>query len=572
MIRPKKAVMEMSSYSPPTEGREGYLRLDFNENTIGCSPRVIEKLREITAGNISTYPQYDESIKKLADFLKIDSSQVMYTNGTDEAIKTITETYVERGIDEIIIPVPTFAMFGFYAQLNEAKIKEVFYNKDLSFPTGKVLEEINPKTKIVVIVNPNNPTGTSVNRQELIEILNKAKQNDALVLVDEAYYPFFNESSIDLIEEFDNLVVLQTFSKAFGMANLRIGYIVSNKENIKTMRKVISPYSVNGIATACVSVALDDYEYVKNYVKTVNENKTRIYSELKKEKIKYYESDANFLLVDVGKRCSDYCGQLKKKGILVRDRSKDPLLEGVFRITVGTAKQTQQLIEALKEIKDREKPLLIFDIDGVLIDVSKSYRQAIKQTAEFFLGREVSENKIQDFKNRGGYNNDWDLTEAIIKSRGLDVKKSKIIDKFQELYLGGLRNNEKWLLEKEILKKLSSKYKLAIFTGRPKEEAVFSLEINGVFGYFDRIVAMEDVSKAKPNPQGLFKIMEKYESEDVIYFGDTIDDMKAAIDANITPVGVLPPQEKSGKLKNRMLKYGAKQVLNDINEIKEVLE
>jgi len=221
---------------------------------------------------------------------------------------------------------------------------------------------------------------------------------------------------------------------------------------------------------------------------------------------------------------------------------------------------------------EKSDTLLIFDIDGVLVDVSGSYRQAIKQTAEFFTGKEVSLQEIQGYKNKGGYNDDWELTEAIIKDKGFNVDKEKIIEKFQELYLGKLVKNEKWLFDKKILKELSKNYELAIMTGRPREEANYVLKNNNVLNYFSEIVAMEDVTKGKPSPEGLLKILKKFNAIKAFYFGDTIDDIKAAVNANIIAVGVLPPSDKSKELKNLLLENGAKIVINDINQIRGVLE
>lgn len=216
--------------------------------------------------------------------------------------------------------------------------------------------------------------------------------------------------------------------------------------------------------------------------------------------------------------------------------------------------------------------LLIFDIDGVLVDVSNSYRQAIKQTAEFFTKKEVTLQEIQGYKNKGGFNNDWDLTEAIIRDRGLNASREKIIEKFQELYLGKLIKNEKWLLDKRILQKLYEKYKLAILTGRPREEAIHVLKNNNALNYFGEIIAMEDVTRQKPDPEGLLKILRKYNANHAFYFGDTIDDMKAAVNANIIAVGVLPPSDKSEELKNLLLENRAKVVIYDINQIIGVIK
>ncbi len=215
--------------------------------------------------------------------------------------------------------------------------------------------------------------------------------------------------------------------------------------------------------------------------------------------------------------------------------------------------------------------LLIFDIDGVLVDVSNSYRQSIKQTAEFFTKKEVSLQEIQEYKNKGGFNNDWNLTEAIIRNNGLGIDKKKIIEKFQDFYKK-LMKNEKWLLDKKILEELSKNYELAILTGRPRKEAINVLKNNNVLNYFKEIIAMEDVKKEKPNPEGLLKILRKFNADNAFYFGDTIDDVKAATNANIIAVGVLPPFDKSEELKNLLLKNGAKTVLKSINQIKEVLE
>lgn len=352
MVLSRKAVRDMKEYTPPTSGRKGFLRLDFNENTVGCSPKVIEALRNINREELTVYPEYSSFLEKLSTFLGVKSSNVLLSNATDEAIKTIIETYIEKGVDEIVIPVPTFAMFKFYSQLNEAVIREVLYNEDLSFPVEGVLEAIHSQTKIVVIVNPNNPTGTAIDSENLLKVVKKAKKNDSIVLIDEAYYPFYPKSSIDLIEEYDNIIVTQTFSKAFGIANLRLGYMVSCPENINNLKKVISPYSVNGTAVICGSAAISDKEYVKRYVETISKNKEKVYSALDELDVNYFKSDANFILINAGSFCKKYCEKLKENGILVRDRSSDALLYGYFRVTIGDDEQTDKFIKVFSEIKN----------------------------------------------------------------------------------------------------------------------------------------------------------------------------------------------------------------------------
>ena len=570
MIKPKKAVIEMEEYMPPTSDRENYLRLDFNENAIGCSPNVISALRNIKPEYLATYPEYKELREALTSYSNVDIEEVIPTNGTDEAIKTVIETYIEKGKDEIIIPVPTFAMFKFYSQLNEAIIKEAPYNKDLSFPTKRVFDGINRKTKIVVLVNPNNPTGTFIKEKDIIKIIEKAQKNDALVLIDEAYYQFYGRTSIPLIKKYDNLLITQTFSKAFGLAGVRLGYIISNENNIRALQKVSSPYSVNNAAVICALAALKDLSYVKKYAKEVKESKKILCRALDSFGIRYYNSDANFVLLKIGQKSDYFCQKLKEYGVLVRNRSNDLLLDGCVRITLGTEKQTKRLIKAISKIIKDINPLLIFDIDGVFVDVSKSYRIAIKETAEYFTEEKVKLEEIQSYKNKGGYNNDWDLTEAIIRSRGKNIKKQEIIEKFQ-YYYNKLVNNEKWIFNENILKALSNKCNLTILTGRPKKEADYVLRKNKARNYFSTIVALEDIPKQKPNPDGILKITGKYRNQAAYYFGDTIDDMKAAASAEVVPIGVLPPQDKSSKLRNILIKNGAKCVINNINKIMEVI-
>lgn len=225
-------------------------------------------------------------------------------------------------------------------------------------------------------------------------------------------------------------------------------------------------------------------------------------------------------------------------------------------------------------MKKSEEKLLIFDIDGVLVDVTGSYREAAKQTAEFFTKKRVTLQEIQAYKNKGGFINDWNLTEAIIKNKGFSIDKEKIINKFQEYY-STFKKNEKWILDKNLLNELSKSYKLAVFTGRPRNEAVEVLKNNNAFDYFICLVAMEDVEKEKPDPEGLIKIIKilsGFKIKDALYFGDTIDDMKAALSSNVKGIGVLPPSDKSEKLRNLLLKNGAKAVIEDINQIRSVLE
>ncbi|MFC2154066.1 histidinol-phosphate transaminase [Candidatus Altiarchaeota archaeon] len=349
MIKPRKAIQRMKPYVPPLEGRRGKLRLDFNENTLGCSPKALKAVRKLSAQDFATYPEYALLRKKLASSLKVKPDEVIATNATDEAIKLVMDTYVEKG-DEVILPVPTFAMFQFYIELADAKVKKVLYKKDLSFPTKKVLKAITRKTRVVVLVDPNNPTGTPILKKDIEGIVKKAKKTGTLVLLDEAYVQFSGKTSVRLVRKYDNLVVIQTFSKAYGLAGLRLGVIVSDKSNIANMSKAASPYSVNVVTVAAGIAALEDKAFVKRYVKENKESKKILLAGLEEIGIKTFPSTANFVLADLGKKCMVVERKLEKKGILVRDRSQYPLLKGCLRITIGSKNQTRKLLSALNEI------------------------------------------------------------------------------------------------------------------------------------------------------------------------------------------------------------------------------
>ncbi|MDP7180252.1 MAG: histidinol-phosphate transaminase [Candidatus Woesearchaeota archaeon] len=349
MILPKKAVQEMEPYDPPLEGRRDKLRLDFSENTVGPSPRVLKALEKLNDNEFACYPEYTKFINKIASNINVSPQEILLTNASDEAIKVIYDTYIEKG-DEIVIPIPTFTMFRVYADIAEAKVKSVSYAKNLTFPTKKVLDAITKKTKILILVNPNNPTGTPIEKKDLFKIVEKAAKTETIVIIDEAYYQFSEETALGLIGKFDNLFILQTFSKAYGLAGLRLGYIASDPDNIKNLKRVASPYSVNTAAMVAASTAIDDQDYLKWYVGEVKKGKKVLEEGLKQLKIKTFPTTGNFLIANFGKKAIEIKDQLKEKGILVRDRSHLPLLKDCLRVSIGTSSQAKQFIQTLREI------------------------------------------------------------------------------------------------------------------------------------------------------------------------------------------------------------------------------
>jgi len=346
-IKPRPAVLGMKPYSPPTAGRAGKLRLDFNENTVGCSPRVIEALKSrLEADGLAVYPEYGEAKNAIAQYFHVQPDQFVFTNGTDEAIQVFVNAYVDDG-QEVLLLRPSYAMYRFYCEVAGARIREIDYPwPDLEFPLQTVLDAITPETRAVLIANPNNPTGTGISLLGIERILHRARK--AVVLVDEAYYEFSGVTALTEIERVPNLFVSRTFSKVFGMAAMRLGCLFSHPANIQFLHKAQSPYSVNSLAIMAAQAAVEDSAYIQNYVAEVLAARELLCVGLEKLGIGYIPSSANFVLAKIGERAIEVRDTLRNCGILVRDRSYEA--PGCVRMTVGTREQTRRLLATLEEI------------------------------------------------------------------------------------------------------------------------------------------------------------------------------------------------------------------------------
>lgn len=346
MLRPRDAVRNLKQYHPPLGNRQG-LRLDFNENTLGCSPKVLQRFRELDAEQFARYPDRDPAEKTVANHLGIDPGEVLLTNGTDEAIHLVCETYLQPG-DEALVVVPTFSMYEIYAAATGARVVTIPAGEDFRFPTENVLEHLNPHTRFIAVANPNNPTGALTSQPDLLRIAKAAHQ--AVLLVDEAYFEFCGETLIPGWRELPNLFVSRTFSKAYGLAGLRIGVLMGSAEQMHWVRRVSSPYNLNEAALSCLSEALADQEYVRGYIADTCHGRDLLEQELRSWGVRYWPSEANFVLMHLGNLCPRFIGAMRERGILVRDRSADYGCQGCVRITVGTAAQNERLLVALREV------------------------------------------------------------------------------------------------------------------------------------------------------------------------------------------------------------------------------
>jgi histidinol-phosphate aminotransferase len=343
---PRARVQAMMEYHPPLGSRDA-LRLDFNENTLACSPKVRDALARISSGDLTRYPEREPVEAIVAAHLGLAAEQLSLTNGVDEAIHVLFAAFLEAG-DELLLPVPTYTMYEVYASATDARVVAVQAAGDLQFPFDRLLDAISPRTKIIAIANPNSPAGSVATRSQLVEIARRAPQ--AVLFVDEAYYHFHGETVIDLVGTQPNLIVARTFSKAYGLAGLRLGLLAGPVELMRWVRRVLSPYSVNSLALACLPPALEDSTYLDWYVGEVLQARKECEAVLDKAGVRRWPSRANFILVEIGPQHAEFVRRMRAAGVLVRDRSSDPGCDGRVRITIGTREQMRQAIASLNEV------------------------------------------------------------------------------------------------------------------------------------------------------------------------------------------------------------------------------
>jgi len=352
MLKPRAGIQAVPAYHPPLAGRRG-LRFDFNENTVGCAPRVLARLQQLGPEDLARYPEREPVETLLAEHFGIAPEELLLTNGVDEAIHLLCQTYLAPG-DEALIVVPTYSMYRIYIMAAGAEVVSVQAGKNFSFPLEDVRNRISEKTRFIVIANPNNPTGTVVPADQLLSIAHSAPF--AALLVDEAYFEFYGQTLYRSCRELPNLFVARTFSKVYGLAGLRVGLLIGPGDQMQTIRRVSSPYNVNAVALACLSEAIAGQDYIEQYVSEVLESRKRLEQTLRDLAIHFWPSQANFVLMRIGpskQEAAAFVEQMRRRGMLVRDRSGDPGCEGCVRITLGPRSHADRLLAALNEVSEQ---------------------------------------------------------------------------------------------------------------------------------------------------------------------------------------------------------------------------
>lgn len=335
MIKLKPHLKDLLRYSSAKESRRKYLRLDINEGLPGLPEDFLKKvLSEVDSDFLSTYPEYTILRKKIALFNNLRPENICLSNGSDAVIKYVFDAYVSSG-DKVLLTDPTFEMYPVYCAMFAAQSIVIEYKPDFSFPLEEFMQKISKEVKMAILVNPNNPTGSLIEQDELIGIIEKAADNDVIVLVDEAYFYYCPLTVIEEINNFDNLIVLRTFSKLCGMAAARLGYAAACPMLIEGLGKVKHPYDVNGLAVLLAERLIDRPDIIRNLINSFSEGKRYLTKKLEEEDIEYTGGHANFILIKCKGRVNEIIERLFKENILIKGNFKQSFLKDYIRVTVG---------------------------------------------------------------------------------------------------------------------------------------------------------------------------------------------------------------------------------------------
>ncbi|MSP23651.1 MAG: TIGR01548 family HAD-type hydrolase [Myxococcales bacterium] len=533
-MKPNPVIARQGSYHVPRHGAPIDLKLDSNE---GPLPPVGLLAALESAELLRRYPDARALERKLAARLGVGPDCVLTTCGADDALARACQALLWPG-RELVLPVPTFEMLPRYAALAGATVREVPWPTG-AYPVDAVLRELNANTGAVALVTPNNPTGAAITAGELRRVAEAA--GDAALFVDLAYAEFADEDLTHTALAYENALVFRTLSKAWGLAGLRVGYVIAQPLVIDWLRGTGQPYAVSSPAVALAMRWLDEGEpHMRRHVAQVKIERTRLGERLERLGCVAHPSQANFVLARP-RDAEWFCDGLAGLGIAVRIWPGHGKLDGMARITCPSDEPAfARLSAALDAVLAPEA--LLFDMDGVLADVRGSYREAIIATAASF-GAVVTHEDVARKKAAGDANNDWHLTHALLLEHGVTAAFADVKARFELLYQGdetqgiaGLHEQETLLCARELLERLAARLPLGIVTGRPRADAERFLARFELAPLFKTLVCMED-APLKPSPEPVLRALALLNVSSAWLVGDTRDDVLAARAAGVVPLG-----------------------------------
>ena len=341
----RKNILDLKPYTSARDIYESGILLDANENSWGST------FNEIAELHLNRYPDpHQKDLRKIvAKLYNINENNLFFGVGSDEIIDLLIRIFCEPKTDNIVIPEPTYGMYKVSSDINNVQTKEVLLTDDFQINVDEIIKACDENTKIVFLCSPNNPTGNLLNK---VDVLKLCKELKSIVVIDEAYIDFAEEGSfINEVQNYKNLVVMRTFSKAWGLAGIRLGYSIANPEITDYLFKVKAPYNINSLTRFAVLKAIENFETKKQYVSSIIKERDRLKNQLETLSgiKKVFHSDANFLLIKC-ENPKDVQKQLAEKGVIIRDRSSQPKLEGCLRISIGNEEENDILWEEIRKI------------------------------------------------------------------------------------------------------------------------------------------------------------------------------------------------------------------------------
>lgn len=548
----------LDRYQPPSFAAPIDLDLSRNE---GEPPLPLATLlSRVEDSDVSRYPDTGPLRSAFAERFGLQPECVLVTAGGDDGL---SRCFQANAGCRVVTTTPTFEMISRYVSQTGSELLEIPWWIQ-PFPVDAFVAAAS-NADLAVIVSPNNPTGSVISAEELRAIADTAPQ----VILDAAYIEFADEDLTRVALELGNVVVVRTLSKAYGMAGLRVGCLLGEPCRLDAIAGHGSPYPVSALSARLAEVALRESSTL-DQVRGLSQRRERLQDGLDRLGLRPLPSQANFVLATSGSPwLVDSAAAL---GIAIRSFPRSEEMEGCVRMTVPRSDaELDRLLGALETALAPEA--LIFDLDGVIADVSQSYRRAIVATAASF-GVAVTRGQIAGAKADGDANDDWELTRRLCADHGVDVALDEVIRRFEDLYQGdtqrsGLKDNERSLIDRDVLEKLGSGYRLGVVTGRPRIDAVSFLEYAGLEDLFTAVVTRED-APSKPDPAPVRLAMEMLGTERAWMLGDTIDDLNAARAAGALPIGVIAPGEDPERARRALQPAAA--VLSRTTELKGLID
>lgn len=352
MIQPKPHIQELHRFPPDVESHRPYLRLDKNERVIPFPDEIVTRFHALLDTNaIMSYPEVEPLYQRLAAYSGVPRDHLFLASGSDLAIKTVFETYIAPG-DKVLLHMPSYAMYEVYCKMFQANLNTVSFNGKLELNVAAFIDAISPQTRMVVLENPNGFTGTILSQDDIRAIAEKAYQSDAILLIDEVYFLFTGETVQSLYLEYDNVIIVRSFSKDFGMAGLRCGYLLSQPTNIAFLYRVKPMYEVTQAAVAFCTAILEFPEHTKQYVEEVKRGMSFLKEALHSKGLITGGGNGNFLLIQLGESCDipAVIKGLKDRGVLVRRPFQVEAVKGWLRVGVGNVSQMEKFVSAFSEV------------------------------------------------------------------------------------------------------------------------------------------------------------------------------------------------------------------------------